>query len=412
MPTDQRRVVVTGIGPITPVGIGEEMWPAIVGGRSGIGPITQIDTSGLPVKIAGEVTGFVAEEWLSPKETKRTDRVTHFAVAASKMAWKDAGQPDLDRSDVGVFFSTGIGGLGTLLAQYRILLERGPDRVSPFTVPMFMPNAAAGNVAMAFGFNGPNECITTACAAGGHAVGEAFHAVRDGRADVAIAGGTEACILDLTVAAFAQMQALSRNPDPATASRPFDARRDGFVLGEGACALVLEEAERAKARGARIYAEVAGFGASADAYHISAPEPEGAGAIQALEAALEEAGETAEGIDYINAHGTSTPLNDAAETKLIKKALGDRAYDVPVSSTKSMTGHLLGAAGAVEAAICAMAVHEGVLPPTINYEHRDGDCDLDYVPNEARQADVRLALSNAFGFGGQNAVVALRRFDG
>jgi len=408
----ERRVVVTGIGPVSPVGIGEAMWPAIVAGRSGIGSIESIDASGLPVRIAAEVRDFEAEQWMTAKEVRRTDRVTHFAVASSKLAWKDAGEPSLDRTRVGVFFSTGIGGLTTLLAQHSVLLSRGPERVSPFTVPMFMPNAAAGNVAMALGFTGPNECITTACAAGGHAVGEAFHAVRDGRADTVIAGGTEACILGLTLAAFAQMQALSRNPDPATASRPFDRDRDGFVLGEGACALVLEEAEQAVARGARIYAEVAGVGASADAYHISAPDPEGAGALQALQAALHEAGEPAEAVGYVNAHGTSTPLNDAAETRLIKKALGDRAYEVPVSSTKSMTGHMLGAAGAIEAAICALAVRDGVIPPTINYEHPDEDCDLDYVPNEARRADVRLALSNAFGFGGQNAVVAIRRFDG
>jgi 3-oxoacyl-[acyl-carrier-protein] synthase II len=387
------------------------MWPAIIAGRSGIGPITSIDTSNLPVEIAAEVDDFAPEDWMTPKEAKRTDRVSHFAVAASKLAWTDAGEPSMDPSRVGVFFSTGIGGLGTLLAQHSVLLTRGASRVSPFTVPMFMPNAAAGHVAMALRISGPNECITTACAAGGHAIGEAFHALREGRADTVIAGGTEACILDLTVAAFAQMQALSRNPDPATASRPFDRERDGFVLGEGACALVLEEAEQAVARGARIYAEVAGFGASADAYHISAPEPEGTGALQALEAALQEAGEPAEAVDYINAHGTSTPLNDVAETLLIKKALGDRAYEVPVSSTKSMTGHTLGAAGAIEAAITAKVVHEGVIPPTINYEHPDEDCDLDYVPNEARQADVRFALSNAFGFGGQNAVLALRRFE-
>ena len=308
-------------------------------------------------------------------------------------------------------FSTGIGGLASLLHQHEVFLARGADRVSPFMVPMLMPNAAAGQVAMAFGFTGANECITTACAAGAHAVGEGFRKISYGLIDVAVAGGTEASLLPLTVAGFAQMHALSRNPDPATASRPFDKHRDGFVLSEGAGALILEEAERAVARGARIYAEVCGFGASADAYHITAPEPEGLGAIQAIQQALQDAGEEPEAVDYINAHGTSTVLNDAAETKAIKKSLGDRASRVPVSSTKSMTGHMLGAAGAVEAGIAALAISSGRIPPTINYATPDEECDLDYVANEARAADVRLALSNAFGFGGHNAVVALRRFD-
>jgi 3-oxoacyl-[acyl-carrier-protein] synthase II len=348
---------------------------------------------------------------MTPKEVKRSDRCVHFAVGASKLAWRDAGEPAVDPARTGVLFSTGIGGLSSLLAQHLVLLEKGPDRVSPFMVPMLMPNAAAGHVAMAFGFTGPNLCITTACAAGSHAVGEAFRLIKYGFADVAVAGGTEASILPLTVAGFAQMQALTRNPDPATASRPFDKDRDGFVLSEGAGALVVEEAERAEARGARIYAEVCGYGASADAHHITAPEPEGLGAIQAIQAALEEAGEPADAVDYINAHGTSTALNDAAETRAIKKALGDHAYRTAVSSTKSMTGHMLGAAGAVEAGIAALAVARGTVPPTINYRTQDEECDLDYVPNEARALDVRLALSNAFGFGGHNAVVALRRFE-
>ena len=280
-------------------------------------------------------------------------------------------------------------------------------------VPMLMPNAAAGHVAMAFGFTGPNECITTACAAGAHAVGDAYRVIRDGLAEICIAGGTDATILGLTLAGFAQMQALSRrNDDPAHASRPFDRDRDGFVLSEGAGALILEEAERAVARGARIYAELAGYGASADAYHITAPEPEGLGAIQSMQACLEDADEPPDAVGYVNAHGTSTPLNDAAETRALKKALGDHAYRTPVSSTKSMTGHMLGAAGAVEAAVASLVVRDGVIPPTINYEHPDDDCDLDYVPNQARRADVRLALSNSFGFGGQNATLALRRWEG
>jgi 3-oxoacyl-[acyl-carrier-protein] synthase II len=408
----RRRVVVTGIGPVTPVGVGlEPFWDALTSGRSGVARIERFDPSDLPVQIGGEVKGFSPTDWMGGKEAKRTDRVTHFAVAASKLAWEDAGAPTTDPGRTGIVFSTGIGGLESLLAQYRVFLERGPDRVSPFMVPMLMPNAPAGHVAMAFGFTGPNECITTACAAGSHAVGEAYRFIRDGRADVCIAGGTEASCLPLCISGFAQMQALSKNPDPEKASRPFDRDRDGFVLSEGAGALILEDAERASSRGARIYAEVAGYGSSADAYHITAPEPEGMGAIQAIQGALEDAEEPPEAVDYVNAHGTSTQLNDAAESRALKKALGNHAYRVAVSSTKSMTGHMLGAAGAVEAAVAALAIQTGVIPPTINYETPDEVCDLDYVPNEARRAEVRFALSNAFGFGGHNAVVALRRWE-
>jgi len=408
-----RRIVVTGLGAVTPVGVGAgELWEALKAGRSGISPIASFDASTFSVRIAGEVHGFDTDPWMTAKEVKRTDRATHFALAAAKQAWQDAGDPTVDHARTGVLFSTGIGGLGSLLQQHKVYLEKGADRVSPFMVPMLMPNAAAGQVAMAFGFTGPNMCITTACAAGAHAIGEASVLIRDGRADVCIAGGTEACILELTVAGFAQMQALSRrNDEPERASRPFDRDRDGFVLAEGAGAIVLEEAERAVARGARIYAELAGYGASADAYHITAPEPEGLGAIQAMQACLEDAGEPPDAVDYINAHGTSTQLNDASETRAIKKALGDHARRVAISSTKSMTGHMLGAAGAVEGAVSALVVHDGVIPPTINYEHQDEDCDLDYVPNEARRADVRLALSNSFGFGGQNATLAFRRWE-
>jgi len=408
-----RRIVVTGLGAVTPVGVGAgELWEALKAGRSGISPIASFDASSFPVRIAGEIHDFDTDPWMTPKEVKRTDRATHFALAAAKQAWEDAGDPSVDHARTGVLFSTGIGGLGSLLQQHKVYLEKGADRVSPFMVPMLMPNAAAGHVAMAFGFTGPNMCITTACAAGAHAIGEASVLIRDGRADVCIAGGTEASILELTVAGFAQMQALSRrNDDPERASRPFDRDRDGFVLAEGAGAIVLEEAEHAVARGARIYAEVAGYGASADAYHITAPEPEGLGAIQAMQACLEDAGEPADAVDYINAHGTSTQLNDASETRAIKKALGDHARRVAISSTKSMTGHMLGAAGAVEGAVSALVVHDGVIPPTINYQHQDEDCDLDYVPNEARRADVRLALSNSFGFGGQNATLAFRRWE-
>jgi 3-oxoacyl-[acyl-carrier-protein] synthase II len=408
-----RRVVITGYGPVTPVGLGvDAVWEALLAGRSGIGRIRRFDPSDLPVQIAGEIADFDPAEWMGAKAARHTDRVVHFAVAAATLAWRDAGEPSVDHARTGVMFSTGIGGLESLLRQHTVFVERGPDRVSPFMVPMLMPNAAAGHVAMHFGFTGPNECITTACAAGAHAVGEAFRVIKDGMADVCIGGGAEATVLGLTIAGFAQMQALTRNPDPATASRPFDKHRDGFVLSEGAGAVVLEEAERAVARGARIYAEVAGFGASADAHHITAPEPEGMGAIQAMQAALEESGEAPEAVAYVNAHGTSTQLNDAAETKAIKKVLGEHAHRTAVSSTKSMTGHMLGAAGAVEAGIAALAIRDGRIPPTINYRTPDEECDLDYVPNEAREADVPVAMSNSFGFGGQNAALLLRRWEG
>jgi 3-oxoacyl-[acyl-carrier-protein] synthase II len=406
----KRRVVVTGVGPVTPVGIGVKgFWDGLVSGRSGGGDVTLFDASEFPVRTAAEIRDFDASTFMEPKAIKRTDRAIHFAIAAAKLAWEDAGTPQVEPSRTAVVVSTGIGGLSTMLAQTKILFEKGPGRVSAFLVPAMMPNAAAGQVAMEMGFTGPNTCITTACAAGAHGVGEGYRYIVDGLADVCLAGGTEAVITPLSMAGFAQMQALSRHPDGATASRPFDVERDGFVLGEGACVLVLEEAERAESRGARIYAEVAGYGASADAYHITAPEPQGAGAVLAMEATLAEAGEPPEAIDYVNAHGTSTPLNDASETRALKKVFGDHAYKIPISSTKSMTGHMLGAAGAVEAAVSALAISEGVIPPTINYENPDPECDLDYVPNEARKADVRLSLSNSFGFGGQNAVLAFRR---
>jgi 3-oxoacyl-[acyl-carrier-protein] synthase II len=406
----KRRVVVTGIGPVTPVGIGlKAFWDGLVSGHSGGGDVTLFDASEFPVRTACEVRDFDPTAFMEPKAIKRTDRAVHFAIASAKLAWEDAGTPQVEPSRTAVVVSTGIGGLTTMLAQTRILFDKGPGRVSPFLVPAMMPNASAGQVAMEMGFTGPNTCIVTACAAGAHGVGEGYRYIVDGLADVCLAGGTEAVITPLSMAGFAQMQALSRHPDGATASRPFDAERDGFVLGEGACVLVLEEAERAEARGARVYAEVAGYGASADAHHITAPEPQGAGAVLAIEATLADAGEPPEAVDYVNAHGTSTPLNDASETRALKKVFGDHAYKVPISSTKSMTGHMLGAAGAVEAAVSALAISEGVIPPTINYENPDPECDLDYVPNEARKVDVRLALSNSFGFGGQNAVLALRR---
>jgi 3-oxoacyl-[acyl-carrier-protein] synthase II len=405
-----RTVAITGIGPVSPVGMGREsFWDALLAGRSGIGEITLFDASDFPVRIAGEVTDFDPAENMDRKEVRRTDRVVHLGVAAARMAWRDAGEPKVDPARTAVVVSTGIGGLTTLVRQVRVLFDRGPDRVSPFMVPSMMPNAAAGQIAMDLGFTGPNTCITTACAAGAHGVGEAYRFIKDGLADVALAGGTECVINEVAVAGFAQMQALSRTPEPEKASRPFDANRNGFVLSEGACILVLEEEERARARGATIYATVAGYGASADAFHITQPEPSGSGAVLAMEMALAETGLPAEDIGYINAHGTSTKLNDAAETRAIRKVFGDHASEIAVSSTKSMTGHLLGAAGALEAAATALALHTGTLPPTINYETPDPECDLDYVPNRAREAQVGLGLSNAFGFGGQNAVLALRR---
>ena len=410
MTTSERKVVVTGIGPVTPVGIGRQaFWEALTAGRSGLGEVTLFDAADFPVRIAGEVKDFEAGDWMDRKAARRTDRVVHLAVAAGRLAWEDAGSPQVDPQRAAVVVSTGVGGLQYMEDQIRILAERGPGRISAFTVPAMMPNAATGTIAMELGFTGPNACITTACAAGAHGIGEAYRYIKHGMADLALAGGTEASITPLSLAAFAQMQALSRNPDPARASRPFDADRDGFVMAEGACVVVLEEEERARERGATIYAEVAGYGTSADAFHITQPEPQGSGAVIAMQMALTDAGAEAEAVDYINAHGTSTPLNDAAETRAIKKALGDHAYRTLVSSTKSMTGHMVGAAGAAEAAVAALAVTEGLVPPTVNYETPDPECDLDYVPNESRRGEVNLALSNAFGFGGQNAVLALRR---
>ena len=407
----ERTVVVTGIGPATPIGIGvDDFWAGATSGRNGIRRIERFDPAALPVTLAGEVDGFQASDWLEPKEARRTDRFVHFAVASAKLAWDDAGRPEVASDRAGVVFATGIGGIEWLLNQHDVLRDKGPGRVSPFMVPALMANAAAGHIAMIYGFTGPNLCTISACASSNHAVGEGMRLVRDGYVDLCVVGGSEAATLPLTIAAFAQMTALTKNPDPESASRPFDADRDGFVLSEGACALVLETEDRARARGARVYGEVAGYGASADAFHITAPDPKGSGAALALRRALDDAGEEPEAVDYVNAHGTSTQLNDASETKAIKAALGEAvAHEVAVSSTKSMTGHMLGAAGAVEAAACLLAIQSGVIPPTIHYRKTDPDCDLDYVPNEARQADVRLAVSNSFGFGGQNAVVAFRR---
>lgn len=410
----RRRVVVTGIGPVTPVGIGvEEFWEGLVVGRNGIRTISRFDPADLPVKVAGEVEGFDPSRFLDPKEVRRTDRFSHYALAAAQLAWDDAGGPEVVPERGGAIIATGIGGIETLLQQHLVMLEKGAGRVSPFMVPALMANAAAGHVAMRFGLTGPNFATVSACSSSNHAIGEAMRYIREGALDLCVAGGSEAATLPLTVAAFSQMTALSKNPDPERASRPFDAGRDGFVLAEGACCLVLEAEEHARARGARIYCEVAGYGASDDAFHITAPDPKGSGAALSMLWALRDAGEEPSAVDYVNAHGTSTPLNDAAETAAIKAALGEEvAHRIAISSTKSMTGHMLGAAGAVESAACVLAIARGVVPPTIHYETPDPECDLDYVPNEARRMEVRLALNNSFGFGGHNAVIAFRRLDG
>jgi 3-oxoacyl-[acyl-carrier-protein] synthase II len=405
------KVVVTGIGPVTPVGTGvQDFWEGLTSGRNGIRTISRFDTTDLPVSVAGDIPGFDPSPWLDPKEIRRTDRFVHYAMASAALAWADAGEPDVPAERGGVVFATGIGGIETLLTQHSVLLEKGPGRVSPFMVPALMANAASGHIAMRYGFTGPNLCTVSACSSSNHALGEALRYIRDGYLDVCIAGGSEAATLPLTVAAFAQMTALTKNPDPETASRPFDVGRDGFVLSEGACSLVLEPESRARARGVHIYAEVAGYGASDDAFHITAPDPKGTGAAIAIRQALLDAGEEPSAVQYVNAHGTSTQLNDAGETAAIKAALGDEvAHRVAMSSTKSMTGHMLGAAGAVEAAASVLAIHRSTLPPTIHYETPDPECDLDYVPNTKREADIRFAISNSFGFGGQNAVVAFRK---
>jgi 3-oxoacyl-[acyl-carrier-protein] synthase II len=412
--SERRRVVITGIGPVTPVGTGvDDFWTGLTSGRNGVRAITRFDTADLPVKLAGEVDGFDAADYLDAKEARRTDPFTHYAISAASLAWTDAGTPEIVSERGGVIFATGIGGIQTLLQQHLVLLEKGPNRVSPFMVPMLMANAAAGHLAMRFGLTGHNMATLSACASSNHALGEGMRLIRDGYLDLCVVGGSEAATHPLTVAAFSQMTALTKNPDPDSASRPFDEARDGFVLSEGGASLILESEEHARARGARIYCEVAGYGASDDAHHITAPDPKGSGATLAMRWALRDAGAEPADVSYINAHGTSTQLNDASETVAIKAALGDEhAHRVAISSTKSMTGHMLGAAGAVEGAACALAIANGRIPPTIHYATPDPDCDLNVTPNEARDLEVTLALSNSFGFGGQNACVAFRAFDG
>src|SRR5712691_1193587 len=414
MAMDKRRVVITGAGAVTPVGnTAEEFWTSLLAGRSGIGPITRFDASQMPTRVAGEIKGFDPLKYIDKKDDRKFDRFLKYAVACAVMAVEDAGLK-MDRVDAtrfGVLVGSGIGGIETLLEQYAILTEKGPDRVSPFFVPMIIVNMASGVISMRFGARGPNSSVVTACATGNHAIGDAMRIIQRGDADVMIAGGAEAIIIPLTFAGFCQMKAMStRNDDPTRASRPFDAERDGFVCGEGGGLVVLESLEHARVRDARIYAEVVGYGMTGDAHHMTAPDPEGDGAARAMTAALRDAAIEPSAVGYINAHGTSTPYNDKFETIAIKRVFGEHAKKVPISSTKSMTGHLLGAAGGIEAIATAFAIHHGVLPPTINYETPDPDCDLDYIPNQARKQEVEAALTNAFGFGGTNATLALKKF--
>ena len=406
---NKRRVVVTGIGMISPLGIGNEpTWQGLLEGRSGIGPITKFDPTAFACKIAGEVRGFEPEKWIDKKEVKKSDTFIHYAVAASQMAVDDAGlemaKEDGDR--VGVIIGSGIGGLPLIEEMHQKLMERGPGRISPFFIPGLIVNLASGQISIRFGARGPSSAPATACATGAHAIGDAFRIIQRDEADVMFGGGSEAVITPLAVGGFAAMRALStRNDEPERASRPWDAERDGFVMGEGAGIVMLEERERALARGARIYCEITGYGMSSDAYHITSPAEDGSGMMRVMQRALKDAALHPNDIEYINAHGTSTQIGDKTETVAIKRVFGDHAYKLAVSSTKSMTGHLLGAAGGLESAITAMAVKHGVLPPTINHENPDPECDLDYVPNVARQTKLTHAMSNSFGFGGTNATL-------
>ena len=412
----RRRVVVTGLGLITPLGNDvETTWSALLEGRSGAGPITLFDPADQDVRFACEVKDFDPEDHLDRKEVKRSDRFVQFSLATADQAVRsanlEAALSGIDQERFGAIIGSGIGGLMTLEDQHLRMLERGPSRVSPFFIPMFIADMAAGLISMRYGAKGPNYATVSACSSSAHALGAAYRSVRSGEADVMIAGGTEATITPLCVAGFAAMKALStRNDDPSRASRPFDRHRDGFVLGEGAATLVLESLDHAQARGAPIQAELLGFGQSADAYHITAPAPEGAGAQLAIRAALADAQIEAADVDYVNAHGTSTPQNDATETAAIKAVFGEHAYAMVVGSTKSMTGHTLGAAGAVEGAICALVCQRGTIPPTINFEEADPDCDLDYAHHGPVDRDVQVAISNSFGFGGHNVTLVLRKW--
>ncbi|MGZ0084844.1 beta-ketoacyl-ACP synthase II [Geobacillus sp. YF-1] len=410
---EKKRVVVTGLGAVTPLGNDvETTWKNIVAGQSGIDIVTRVNPDDFPAKVAAEVKDFDPSLFIDRREARKMDRFTQFAVAAALMAVKDArleiNEQNAER--IGVWIGSGIGGMETFEQQFEIFQQRGYRRVSPFFVPMMIPDMAAGQVSILLGAKGINSCTVTACATGANSIGDAFKVIQRGDADVMIAGGTEAPITKMSFAGFCANTALSTNPDPKTASRPFDKHRDGFVMGEGAGIVVLEELEHALRRGAKIYAEIVGYGATADAYHITAPAPGGEGGVRAMRQALQDAGLKPEDIDYINAHGTSTEYNDKYETAAIKEVFGDHAYRLAVSSTKSMTGHLLGATGAVEAIFSVLAIRDGVIPPTINYETPDPECDLDYVPNEARKQEVRAVLSNSFGFGGHNATLIFKNY--
>jgi 3-oxoacyl-[acyl-carrier-protein] synthase II len=408
-----RRVAITGVGAVTPLGNdAASTWAAALEGRSGIDEISAFDTSDLPVRIAGEVKDFDPTTIAGPKDLRKLDRNVVFALAAAREALADAGTNGFRPDRVGVVLGSAIGGFIELMRQAEILRERGPDRVSPSFLPNVLVDSASGQLAIELGIRGPNYAVVSACATGSHTIGEGAELIRHGQADAMVVGGTEACIHPLILAGFTSMRGLaSANGDPTKASRPFDATREGFVMAEGAGVLFLEELEAARARGARVYAEVLGYGASNDAYHMAAPDPESVGVVEMMRQALERSGVAPQDIDYINAHGTSTPLGDAAETKAIKDVFGDHAYELAVSSTKSVMGHTFGAAGAVEAILCALAIRDQKLPPTINYANPDPECDLDYVPNEARDAEVRVTLSNAMGLGGHNGCVLLGRID-
>lgn len=411
-----RRVVVTGVGLVTPLGTGvKKTWEALCAGKSGIAPITRFDASDVGVNIAAEVKDFQVEEYIDKKVAKHLDFFVQYAVAAAGMALADAGVviTEANATRIATITGCGLGGLPTIEKYHQIALEKGTRRITPFFIPMVIPNMGAGQISIIYGAKGPNLSVTTACAAGTHAVGEAFRSVARGDADIAITGGSESVICPLAVGGFHSMKALStRNDDPQGASRPFDRDRDGFIISEGAGILVLEAMDHAVARGATIYAEMVGYGLSGDGYHMAAPPDDGDGAVRCMQMALADAGMNPADIDYINAHGTSTPLNDVVETRAIKRVYGEHARKLAISSTKSMTGHMLGGAGGIEAAFTALTIKHGVIPPTINLQNPDPECDLDYVPNEARQMKIRAAMSNSFGFGGTNAVIIMKRFEG
>jgi len=408
------RVVITGVGLVTPIGIGkEEFWQSLIQGKSGIDKISYFDTSEYPTKIAAEVKNFNYMNFISPKEANRMDKSTQFSIVSAMLALEDSELEitEINSHSTGVIIGSGIGGIGTFEKQHKILLENGPRRVSPFFIPMMISNISAGEIAIKIGAKGPNGVITTACASSTHAIGIAFKLLQQGDAQIILSGGTEAAISPMALAGFCKMKALSvQNNEPSRASRPFDSERDGFIMGEGAGILILETLKHAKNRNANIYAEILGFGMTADAYHITAPAPNGEGAIKAMEIALTNAKISPSQIDYINAHGTSTPLNDKLETLAIKKVFGKHAYDLKISSNKSMTGHLLGASGGVEAIATALTIKNNIIPPTINYNSPDPECDLDYTPNKSKNGVINYAISNSFGFGGHNGVIVLGKY--